>query len=306
MSAVSVVIQAFNAEQHIAEALASVRAQTMSDLEVILVDDGSTDGTVREARRFAASLDLTIIQQANSGPSAARNAGVRRARSRYCAFLDADDLMLPELLAAQTAVFETDPEFGLVITDVTTFDDRGVVHEARWKFSEPQIGTALDRLLLENFVTTSAVMARTERLLEAGLFNEERRVAEDYELWLRMAARWKVGIVDRPLVRYRYRPGSLSHDKVYSARSALGVIERFWQEQSAYLERHPQIHRHSLARHLANAGAAASAEGMRYAALAYLLKSLRFDPGAQVAWKWLAKTLLLPPRRLRRQSSSRK
>lgn len=297
MPLVTVVIPAFNAERYIAEALASVRAQTLTDVEVLLIDDGSTDGTLGEAKRFIGSLDLTIVQQANAGASAARNAGIRRARGEYCAFLDADDVMLPELLATQTAVFETDPDLGLVLTDVTTFDDRGPIHKTRWNFSEPRAGTALDRLLLENFVTTSAVMAPTQRLLEAGLFNEKRRVAEDYELWLRMAARWKVGLVDRPLVRYRYRPGSLSHDKLYSARSALEVIEAFWREHSDYVDGHSHTRRRSLARHLANAGAAASAQGMPYTALVYLLRSLSFEPAAHTAWKELAKTLLLPPSR---------
>src|SRR5437879_10784631 len=87
MTAVSVVIPAFNAERYIGEALGSIRDQTLPDVEVILVDDGSTDGTLREAERFANSLDLTIVRQANAGPSAARNAGIRRASGRYCAFL---------------------------------------------------------------------------------------------------------------------------------------------------------------------------------------------------------------------------
>lgn len=299
MPTVTVVIPAFNAERYIGEALGSIQEQTLRDVEVLLVDDGSTDGTLREAERFAGSLDLTIVRQANAGPAAARNVGIRRARGRYCAFLDADDIMLPELLAVQTALLKTDPDLGLVLTDVMTFDERGIIHRRRWNFSEPCVGTALERLLLENFVTTSAVMAPTERLLEAGLFSEERRVAEDYELWLRMAARWKVGFIDRPLVRYRYRCGSLSYDKLASARSALEVIEVFWGEHPDYRKGHPQIRRRSLARHLANAGAAALAQGRRGMTLAYLLRSLAHDPWQRRSWKWLAKTLLVPSRRQR-------
>jgi glycosyltransferase involved in cell wall biosynthesis len=292
MPRVTVVIPAYNAERYIGEALASIHAQTLRDVEVVLVDDGSTDGTLREAERFVGKLDLSIVRQANAGPSAARNNGIRRARGSFCALLDADDAMLPELLATQVTLLEADQDVGLVITDVLTFDERGTINPKRWNFSVLRDGTVLDRLLLDNFVTTSAVMAPKERLLEAGLFSEDRRVAEDYELWLRMAARWKVSIIDRPLVRYRYRHGSLSHDKLFSTRCALEVIEAFWHEHPDYRRAHPQVYRRSLGRHLANASAAARAEGHRGTALAYIAKSLAHAPGEWKPWKELAKAVL--------------
>src|SRR5438093_4870916 len=298
MITASVVIPAFNAEQYIGDALASIRDQTLPGVEVIVIDDGSIDGTLREVERFADCLDLRIVRQANAGPSAARNTGIRMARGRHCAFLDADDIMLPELLAAQSALLDSDPDLGLVLTDVITFDEAGTIHRSRWSLAEPSAGTLLDRLLVENFVTTSAVMAPTRCLLKAGLFPEDRRVAEDYELWLRIAARWKVEFIDRPLVRYRYSRGSLSSDKLYSARCALDVIEAFWREHSDYARSHPQVRRRSLAQHLTNAGSAAAAYGERRAALAYLVRSLKQDLGAPRTWKWLAKTLVLTSGRL--------
>lgn len=294
MPAVSVIIPAFNSARYIGDALASIEDQTLRDIEVILVDDGSSDGTIQEAQRYAASLDLTILQQGNRGPSAARNAGIRRARGRYCALLDADDLMLPELLATGCALLDANPGVGLVVTDIITFDDKGTIHEGHWKLSGTQ--DVLERLLIENFITTSAVMAPTRCLIEAGLFPEHRRVAEDYELWLNLAARWEVVLVDRPLVRYRYTPGSLSSNKLYSARCALDVIESFWRHHPQHRRTHPQICRRSLARHTRNAGAAALAEGARITALRYLLTAMRCEPGAPETWKELLKALL-PSRR---------
>src|ERR1051326_5510632 len=108
---------------------------------------------------------------------------------------------------------DREPDLGLVYSDVMVFDDSGIVHRTRRTFSDPQSGMVLDRLLLDNFITTSTVMAPKSRLIEAGLFGERRRVSEDFELWLRMTARWPITFIDRPLVQYRRRPGSLSSDK---------------------------------------------------------------------------------------------
>lgn len=131
MTAVTVVIPAFNAEDFIGEALASVSEQTLAAVQVLVVDDGSTDGTLGAVEKFSGKLDLTIIQQANSGPAAARNKGIRQARGRYCAFLDADDVMLPERLASQASLLDADPALGLVHTDLMTFDERGTIHQDR-------------------------------------------------------------------------------------------------------------------------------------------------------------------------------
>lgn len=304
MPTVSVVIPAFNAERCIGEALHSVREQTLREVEVILVDDGSTDHTVQEAQRFCGVLDLSIVQQANAGPAAARNAGIHRAHGRYCAFLDADDVMLPERLATQAARLDAEPDLGLVHSDLMTFDERGIIHRTRWAFSEPCGGMVLDRLLMDNVITTSTVMAPTQRLLEAGLFSEGRRLSEDFDLWLRMAGRWRVGFVNRPLVRYRCSPGSLSHDKLATAWSALEVIETFWREHSVYGRSNPAVRHASLARHLLTVGAAALGQARRGIAVAYLVRSLGHDPGNPTSWKWLAKTLLVPSGRLAHKGPS--
>ena len=294
--AVTLVIPAFNAELHIAEALESARDQTLREFEVIVVDDGSTDATLREVERFAGELDLTIVRQSNGGASAARNTGIARARGRYCAFLDADDAMLPERLAAQVELLDAEPDLGLVHTDLMTFDESGIIHKTRRVFSDPCGGMVLDRLLLDNFITTSTVMARKECLTEVGMFNVNRRISHDFELWLRMAARWKVGYIERPLVRYRYRPGSLSHDKLETARDALGVLEAFWQEHPQHRRDQPALYRNSLAEHLSTAGSAALRRGQRGTAVAYLTRSLRLDPWNLRSWKSLVKTLVRRPR----------
>lgn len=295
MPMVSVIIPAYNADGFIADALESICAQTLRDAEVVVVDDGSTDRTIATVEQFANRLRLALIRQPNTGPAAARNAGIRRAAGQYCAFLDADDVMLPDRLAEQAAVLDANPGVGLVHTDLMTFDDRGVIHRTRHAFSDPCGGMILERLLLDNFITTSTVMARKQCLIEAGLFGENRRVSEDFELWLRMAAQWEVAFVDRPLVQYRRRRGSLSADKLHTARCALDVVETFWREHPDLRSREPQLYRRSVAGHLATAASAALAGGRRPLAMAYVVRSLALDPWKGRSWKSLAKTLL-PPR----------
>jgi len=305
MTKVSVVVPAYNAERYIGDALVSIQEQTLHEVEVVVVDDGSTDDTVAVVKGFADSLNLTLVCQMNAGPAAARNAGIRKARGRHCAFLDADDVMLPQRLAMQCELLDAEPDLGLVHTDLMTFDDGGIIHRTRRAFSEPGGGHVLDRLLLDNFITTSTVMAPTQRLIDAGLFDEARRVSEDFALWLRMAARWKVGYIERPLVKYRRRHGSLSDDKLATARCALEVIEAFWDEHPDYLKSHRRTYSRSLAMHLSTAGAAAIARNQRRTALSYLLGSLVRDPWKRATWKSLAKTLIMPAWRSQRACASR-
>jgi glycosyltransferase involved in cell wall biosynthesis len=293
---VSVVIPAYNASQHIAEALASIRDQTLKQVEVIVVDDGSVDDTVAKVEPFARELDLTIIRQANGGASAARNAGILRARGRYCAFLDADDVMMPERLAAEVAVLDADPELVLVHTDLMTFDDTGIIHRTRRAFSDPCGGMVLERLLMDNFVTTSTVMVRKQPLIDAGMFPLARRIAHDFELWLRMAIHGKFAFIDEPLIRYRYRPGSLSENRLTTALDALGVIETFWREHPQLRRAHPALYRKSFAQHLVTAGRSALGQRQRRLAFGYLVRSLRLDPGNRITWKSLARTLVGPAR----------
>ena len=131
MPRVTVLIPTYNAAAYLTETLESVCTQTFRDFELLIVDDGSRDDTLAMARRFESRLTLRIIEQANAGPAAARNNGVRQAHGEYVAFIDSDDLMMPRRLEAQLALFDADPALGLAHTDLMTFDDRGVLHTSR-------------------------------------------------------------------------------------------------------------------------------------------------------------------------------
>lgn len=198
---VSVIIPAYNAAHCLPRALRSALAQEFEgSLEVIVVDDGSRDLTLGVARAFAASDSrIRVLSQGNSGPAAARNAGVALARGELLSFLDADDEWLPGKLAKQVAVFRDRPKTILV----------GCLMEGQRPLGRRR-GVAVDfkGLLGKNSVYTSGATARADALKAAGGFDPLRRYSEDFELWLRMSRQGEVFVVNEPL--FRYCPGALS------------------------------------------------------------------------------------------------
>jgi glycosyltransferase involved in cell wall biosynthesis len=204
---VSVVIAASNAERTIAETLASIAAQTFRDFEVIVVDDGSTDRTGEIVAESAAGLpQWTCLRRSNGGQPAARNTGIQAARGRYVAFVDADDLWMPEKLEKQVRRLDAHPRTGLVYTDTEIFD--GATGRTLGRASDKcgfYEGDVLKPLLLRCFIQSPTPMVRRAVFDDVGLFDEARgfEMAEDWPMWLRIAARWRVDVVREPLARYR-------------------------------------------------------------------------------------------------------
>ncbi len=230
----SVIVPAFNAERYIHASLASVAAQAYDAdaVEVIVVDDGSTDGT-REAV-LALGGNVRYIRQANQGPSAARNTGIQSARGAFIGFLDADDAWLPDKLALQIAAFETHPDVGLMFADEEEFDEHGVQCGSLLATSRfyPEIvngvpiANAFQKLLMENFIPTSTVLVRRECFDTEGLFECELKASEDRDMWSRIAARYPIGAVPRVLGRKRVVASSVSRDVEKTLRSRIVMWTR--------------------------------------------------------------------------------
>lgn len=209
---VTIVIAAYNAAGTLAETLASVAAQTYRDFELVVVDDGSTDATpVLLASRQAAWPWLRWTRQANAGASAARMQAIALARGEFIAFLDSDDLWLPDKLALQMAVFDRNPSAALVFTDERNFSADGDAALSRFQQKPPARGRVLTALFFGNFILNSSVVVRKDALLDAGGLNPLHRVHEGVDLWLRIAEQHDFDYVDQVLVRYRVRPDSISH-----------------------------------------------------------------------------------------------
>jgi len=195
MPQVSVVIPTHNRKGLLQEALESVAAQTFRDLECIVVDDGSTDGT---AGMVSSRPGVRLIAQPHRGVSSARNAGIAAASGAWVAFLDSDDLWMPRKLARQVEYHEGRPDAWISQTE-EIWVRKGRRQNPRKKHRKVG-GWIFEACLPLCIVSPSAVMMRRELFREVGLFDESLPACEDYDLWLRVAARFPVHLLPEPLV----------------------------------------------------------------------------------------------------------
>jgi glycosyltransferase involved in cell wall biosynthesis len=224
---VSVVVPCYNAERYVAAALDSALGQEGIALEVLVADDGSSDGTAGVLARYDGRIQ--VLHQDHRGPSAARNACLRAARGEYVALLDADDRFQPGKLARQAAVLDTRPDVGLVYTGWHVIDSDGVrLPHQGWSREE---GDVSRRLLLGNLAHPVAVMLRRAPVIEAGGFDESIQVNEDWDLFLRLALRgMRWACIDEALGEYRVHGGQ-SHRRVrlvYETR--LRILDRIFAD----------------------------------------------------------------------------
>jgi GT2 family glycosyltransferase len=194
--AVSVVIPTYNRWPMLREAVESVLAQTYKDFELIVVDDGSTDATAVELGRLDAPI--RVISRSRHGVAAARNLGASDARGRYLAFLDSDDLWLPEKLATQLEFMGGHPEVSICQTE-EIWIRRGARVNPKAKHRKPS-GDIFKRSLELCLVSPSAVMITPALFHRTGGFDETLPVCEDYDLWLRIAVDHAVPLVPQALV----------------------------------------------------------------------------------------------------------
>ena len=228
---ISVIIPAYNVASYIGETLASVFAQTFTDYEVIVINDGSPDTEALERALESCFDRISYLKQENLGAGAARNVGVRAAKGEFIAFLDADDLWLPNYLEEQMN-FIREHDCDLVCADAVMFGE--TPHAGRtymeWLMeTAPSAGivTFLDLLSAERSLITSGVVARRELILEVGLFDEALRNAQDFDLWLRLARHGaRLMYHKKVLLQYRCHANSLTGDAVNSLARELNVLNK--------------------------------------------------------------------------------
>jgi glycosyltransferase involved in cell wall biosynthesis len=294
---VTVVIPAYQRESIIGATVRSVLEQTLPVAEVLVVDDGSTDGTAEVAE----ALGVTVLRQQNQGVSVARNAGIRAATREWVALLDSDDLWEPEKMEAQWEALQLRPDVGLLFTDWLDFDDAGITktdilagRPVYRNLQRESIGPlvsfcprhALARSLFPgNFIKPSTIMARRDLLLAAGLFDTGFGrpgslvgQVEDHEFVLRLVALTDALSIERALVRYRIHPGGASQDTTRMALGSAEVAERVFAAPERYPEGAVAYFRRDRPERLREAGLLLMETGRFREARKVLRRSLREAP----------------------------
>jgi glycosyltransferase involved in cell wall biosynthesis len=242
---VSVIIPAYNVAPYIGETLESVFAQTFTDFEVIIINDGSQDTEEFERVLKPFMERIRYLKQENLGASSARNAGLRAAQGEFVAFLDADDLWLPNYLEAQLAVIR-EQNCALVCADALVVGDSPdagrTYFEAVMDSAPPNEATFIDLLSGERSLITSGVLARREHVLEVGLFDEKLRNAQDLDLWLRLARHGtRLAYQTRVLLKYRARLNSLTGNAINSHLRELLIFEKVEQSYDLTPEERAEV-----------------------------------------------------------------
>jgi GT2 family glycosyltransferase len=297
--AVSVVIPAFNAAAYVNEAIDSVLQQSYKPIEVIVVDDGSEDGTQQVIAPY--KNKVMYLRKERGGPSSARNAGIRVASGEWIGLLDADDLWLPDFVENLVHA-GVERAADLVFSDHLRLISGNVVgptQQERNGLKRQLKSLAPDGILLNPFellldlgcyCTTSAVLVRRQALLEVGLFDESLRSSEDLDLWLRLALKYRFCPVTEPLMYRRIHGKNVSFDRWTMITSWAEVLGRANHYARALPEggRWPKPLQKQTATLLRSQGALYWDEGNLYAARESWAKGLRATHSPQFAAYWLA------------------
>ena len=215
---ISVILPVYNRASSVARTIESVLAQTYRPLELLVIDDGSTDGTREVLSRFAS--EITLLEQDHAGAYAARNLALRHARGELVAFIDSDDAWLPDRLAKQVPLFERE-EVGLVFGDAVVVTPAGRTNRTMFGITAPRRGRVAAHFAWGNFVPTVTVLARRRCL---GDF--ERELSSDYVAWFRVALRYELDYVDDVVAEYTIHADGMSYDLGRSLESRIALFTR--------------------------------------------------------------------------------
>ncbi len=228
MPKVSVIIPTYNRLPMLKEAIDSVLFQDFEDFELIVVDDGSTDGTSDEVKRMGGRVRLIQLSE-NRGVSAARNKGIFHARGKYIAFLDSDDLWLKGKLKIQVNFLDENPQYPLCYTD-EIWIRRGKRVNPMKKHAKYS-GWIFEKCLPLCIISPSSAMMRRTLFTKVGLFDEALPVCEDYDFWLRVSARFPIFFINRKLIIKRGgHPDQLSQQSWGNDRFRVIALEKLLSE----------------------------------------------------------------------------
>lgn len=283
---VAVIVPCHNVAPYLQRALNSVFAQTFSDFHIYAVNDGSTDSTARVLEANASRC--SFVSQPQSGPAAARNRAIQMSSSPFIAFLDADDEWLLQKLERQIALMKQDPTLGLACSACFVSEPGGDTRLIPAPQSLPGSGKVFCQLTRNCFVFTPTVVVRRRCLEEVGYFNESLAVSEDFNLWLRIAAKWRIACLPEALAITNRRPGSLSESISPSDRLKNGIaaLEHVQSSCPRLSPGEAQALRHALAKRFYFYGSFLLHSGAKESSRPELAAALKLRPAY---WKALLK-----------------
>ena len=270
---VSVIIPTFNYGRFLREAINSALAQTYRPLEIIVVDDGSTDDTPQVLAEYRGRV--RVIRQDNLGVGAARNVGITAATGDYLAFLDSDDIWKPETLERGVARFVDDPGLGLVHCGVESFDQNGKLLSVSTDGLEGWVASDLLRLDRQVIAAPGSGIIVPKRVAEeVGGYDTQLQPSEDWDFCYRIAVRYRVGCVREALVRYRLHGGGIHLNVARMEIAMLSAMGKAFQSEDPAVQ---SLRKHSYGRiHRVLAGCYFQSRqpGLFFK---HMAKSLRYD-----------------------------
>jgi glycosyltransferase involved in cell wall biosynthesis len=271
---VSAVVTTYNYARFLPDALDSILAQTHTNLEVVVIDDGSTDGTATVVERYA-DRGVRYVHRPHGGAGRARNTGLASTSAPLVAFLDADDTWLPDRVEAGLTHLARHPELALVAAHAFACDE-GLRPTAVVPAATREAGRMLEQLLIDNVVLNpSSVLIRRPAIEAVGGFSEIP-FGEDWDTWIEIAKRFPIGFVDRPLALVRRHTGSVSPRRV-SVDVNRAIVEPHLRVYRPAWKR-PLIRRRGASVAHFHAGLSSAGNGDRRQAKRHAITSIALDP----------------------------
>jgi GT2 family glycosyltransferase len=296
---VSVVIPTFNGERFLADTLRAVLAQSLEPIELIVVDDGSTDATTAVVAATAPSAQ--VVTQPNAGVSAARNHGLRLASGEFVVFLDQDDIWHPQMLQRQVAWLDAQPGHDVVVCPYQhwhpaadgSYQPPGQAWPALKEGADPDFtGWVYHQFLLDCWALTSGTLMRREAVLAVGGFDEALPYSEDWDLWIRMSQCSPFARLHWPVVLYRHHPVQGSRkprERDFRCELLQAAVLRYGQASPDGRSLPPGVFERNLARYRAEFGRHHLLLGRRRTGIAHLWRAWCEQPRQ---WRWLAQAAL--------------
>lgn len=240
MPIVSVIIPTYNRCSLLKAALESIFAQTVKDIEIILIDDGSNDGTLTYLKSVT-DTRIKVINTLRTGAAQSRNIGIKEATGKYIAFCDSDDVWFPEKLERQLALFESDEPPLLVFGDARIMEGEKVTEQTVFSTQKPSRGDVFQLLLLDNFVPTSTVIFNKESFHKTPGFEMAFCPSEDYGLWLNLAKMGRFDFVKEEVAYYRRHKNQASRDLTVMFPACVDVINNALLQSGLRAEDVPKL-----------------------------------------------------------------